>query len=77
MTNTNTPTLSIDDRILRWPEVHQKTGLCRSYVHRLVAEGRFPAPIKLLGSKASGWLLSEINAWLEQRIAESRQNSVA
>ena len=32
---------------------------------------KFPKPIKL-GPRASGWLESEINAWISERIAESR-----
>lgn len=65
-----------NDRILRWPEVHSKTGLSRPHVHKLIAAGRFPSPIKL-GVRSSGWLCSEITSWLEQRIAESRPTSPA
>ena len=60
-------------RILRWPEVNLKTGLCRSHVHQLVSKRQFPAPIKLTpNGRASGWIESEVNVWLEQRIADSR-----
>jgi len=52
---------SHSDRILRWPEVHKRTGLCRSHVHDLAKKGSFPKPIKL-GGRASGWLESEVNA---------------
>jgi prophage regulatory protein len=62
------------DRFLRWPEVQMRVGICRSHVHQLVAQGKFPAPIKL-GPRASGWLNSEITVWLEERIAESRPES--
>jgi prophage regulatory protein len=64
--NTNTNT-----RILRWPEVHKMTGLCRSHVHAQVKKGAFPAPIKL-GPRASGWLESEIQAFIQSRIDASR-----
>lgn len=71
--NNITPVLP---RILRWPEVNLKAGLCRSHVHQLVSKGQFPAPIKLTpNGRASGWIESEVNEWLEQRIADSRSNS--
>ena len=62
-------------RILRWPQVHNKVGLCRSHVHQLVSKGQFPAPIKLTpNGRASGWIEPEIDAWVEQRIEDSRIN---
>ena len=62
-------------RILRWPKVHDKVDLCRSHVHQLVSKGEFPAPIKLTpNGRASGWVESEVDAWIEQRIADSRTN---
>ena len=61
-------------RIIRWPIVHDKVGLCRSHVHKLVSQGSFPKPIKL-GLRSSGWVESEVDTWLEQRIAESRSNN--
>jgi len=63
-------------RIIRWPKVHDKTGLCRSHVHQLISKGEFPVQIKLTpNGRASGWIESEVDAWLEQRIADSRPNS--
>lgn len=59
------------DCVLRFDEVRQKTGLCRAHVHSLAAQGRFPKPLKLVpGGRASGWLLSEIDAWIAERAAE-------
>lgn len=59
------------DCVLRFDEVRQKTGLCRAHVHALAAQGRFPKPLKLVpGGRASGWLLSEINQWIVDRVAE-------
>jgi prophage regulatory protein len=60
------------DRILRFPEVKARVGLCRSHIHNLVAQGKFPAPIKL-GARASGWLESEIDQFIQSRIEESRK----
>lgn len=58
------------DRILRWPEVHQKTGLCRSYVHLLISRGEFPHQI-ILGKRCSGWLESDITAWINEKVSNS------
>jgi len=63
-----------EEKILRWPEVHQRVGICRSNVHKLISEGKFPRPIKL-GERASGWLDSEISKWIEDRISKSRQSA--
>ena len=64
-------TLHPNNRILRWPEVQKRVGICRSHAHQLVAQNKFPSPVKL-GNRASGWIEAEINEWVEKRIAESR-----
>lgn len=69
-TNLITPLQS--ERILRWPEVKHRIGYSRSHTHNLIAEGKFPAPIKL-GGRASGWVESEISEWIESRIDISRR----
>ena len=68
---------SASERVLRWPDVHRRTGICRSHAHALAAQcpPKFPKPIKL-GLRASGWLESEIDAWLQQRIADSRRSGL-
>jgi prophage regulatory protein len=69
MTTTND--LQQLSNILRWPEVQARIPFSRSHAHALAALGKFPKPIKL-GPRASGWLECEINAWLADRIAQSR-----
>lgn len=59
------------EAVLRWPEVAKIIPISRSHAHALAAQGKFPKPIKL-GARASGWLESEINNWLAERVAESR-----
>ena len=49
--------------VLRLPAVQQQVGLSKSTIYAEIAAGRMPAPIKL-GKRASGWLASEIDAWL-------------
>jgi prophage regulatory protein len=64
-----------NNAILRWPCVAKLIPISRSHAHALAAQGKFPKPIKL-GARASGWLESEINDWLTQRVAESRGGDV-
>ncbi len=57
--------------ILRLPQVRQRTGLSRSGIYLAMAQGHFPKPISL-GAKAVGWIESEIEDWIERRIAQRR-----
>ena len=56
-------------RVLRLPEVEAVTGLKHSAIYEAIAAGTFPAPIALTAS-ARGWIETEIDAWLDQRIAK-------
>jgi prophage regulatory protein len=58
-------------RILRLPNVIDRTGLSRSTVYQRVSEGRFPKPVSL-GARAVGWVESEIEEWIGKQIEESR-----
>jgi prophage regulatory protein len=55
-------------RILRRKDVQQRTGLSRSSLYLRMSEGTFPRSISL-GSRAVGWIESEIDAWLQECIA--------
>lgn len=61
--------VNIVQTILRRPVVESVTGLTRSSIYAAMAAGTFPKPIKL-GSKAVGWVGSEIEIWISERIAE-------
>ena len=58
--------------ILRLPAVKARTGLSRSTIYLRVSEGTFHKSVSL-GSRAVGWIESEIQQWLEQRIEASRE----
>lgn len=58
--------------ILRLPAIKARTGLSRSTIYLKVSQGTFPAPVSL-GARAVGWVESEINAWLTERIEQSRK----
>ena len=52
-----------EDRILRLEEVMKMTRLSRSTIYAKEADRSFPARVKL-GARATGWFLSDINAWM-------------
>ena len=53
-------------QVLKLREVSSLTKLSSSTIYRLIKTGDFPKPIKL-ATHASGWLLAEIDKWLEDR----------
>ena len=55
-------------RLLRLPEVLGVTGLGRSQIYTLMAEGRFPASVPIT-TKNVGCVESEVFNWIESRIA--------
>lgn len=56
------------DKIFRRPAVQDLTGLSRSTLYAMIADGRFPAPVKL-GARAVGWREADLNEWLASREA--------
>jgi prophage regulatory protein len=63
------------DTVLRFPRVKERVGgLSKSWIYQEITEGRFPTPIKL-GGRAVGWLQSEVDAWLSDRIERSRRRT--
>lgn len=58
-------------QLLRINEVITRTGLSRSTLYLRIKQGSFPRPISL-GSRASAWVSSEIDQWIEQQIELSR-----
>jgi prophage regulatory protein len=64
------------DAVLKLSVVSAITGLPASTLYRKIQHGEFPAPIKL-GESASGWLMSEVDAWIaarrEERDAAARE----
>ena len=56
-------------RILRLPEVMARTGLSRTTIYRWRRAGRFPQAVPL-GTRCVGFIESELEAWLRERIAQ-------
>lgn len=68
-------------RILRRKQLEDKTGLSRSVIYAKLKPNpkrpndydcTFPKPISM-GAKSVGWIESEVDVWLEQKIKSSRQ----
>ena len=50
-------------RILRMKQAIEKTGLSRSSIYNLMADGQFPRSIKI-SERAAGWVEDDIEAYL-------------
>ena len=62
-------------RILKAKQVAEEINVSVPQVYKLVSIGRFPKPIKL-GERGSGWLITEIDEWLQSRV-DARDEEVA
>ena len=54
-------------KVLKIKQVAAEINVSVPQVYKLVSLGRFPKPIKL-GERGSGWLITEIDAWLKSRV---------
>jgi prophage regulatory protein len=64
------------DRIIRLKTVLGRTGLSRSTIYRKIAEGTFPAQLKI-STNGTGWHESDINRWIADPVGWcSRGNEV-
>lgn len=66
-----TATIATDDApslLLRLPAVMKLTGLGRSTIYRMVAERRFPTPVRIT-NRAVAWRRADLDQWSEARPA--------
>ena len=56
-------------RIMRLKDVMDTTGLGRSYIYKLIADGMFPKPVQL-GARATWWVSDEVESWILEKIGE-------
>lgn len=61
----------LNDQLVTMAFITGLTGLTDKWFYKLIKDGEFPKPIKL--GRTSRWLESEVEAWLQKRIAQSRQ----
>lgn len=60
------------NRVLRLLQVRTRVGLSRSAIYLAISREEFPRPIRL-GARAVGWLESEIESWVQERVEQSRR----
>lgn len=58
----------------RRKQVEAQTGLSRTTLYDYIRAGRFPAPVRI-GSRAVGWVASEVDAWLAAQVERSRKSA--
>ncbi len=58
--------------LIRLDEVRRRTGWSRSMIYKQFNCGEFPKPIKL-GTRAIAWVSDEVDAWIKQRIKDSKK----
>ena len=51
-------------KILRRKDIENQFGLSRSTIYAMMANGRFPKPVKL-GHRAVGWRSDDLQTWFE------------
>ena len=62
--------------LLRIGKVSDTSGISRAYIYQLCKEGRFPKPVSLVpGGTSVAWVASEVDAWINERIAERDQEA--
>ena len=60
---------TIEKRFIKLPEVSKRVAKSRSTIYLAVSRQTFPAPLKI-GDRAVAWLASDIDAWIDARIAK-------
>lgn len=62
--------------LLRIGKVSDTSGISRTYIYQLCKEGRFPKPVSLVpGGTSVAWVASEVESWVNERIAERDQEA--
>ncbi|MBN3123847.1 helix-turn-helix transcriptional regulator [Pectobacterium brasiliense] len=61
-------------RLIRLPEVKRRTGFGKTWIYELIKAGRFPSQVKT-GVRAVAFIESEIDAWIDNAISQSRNAS--
>ena len=61
----------MSNTLIRFDEVQKRTGYSKAWIYRLLKQKRFPQSVKI-GSRAIAFIEKEIDEWINQRIAKSR-----
>lgn len=63
----------MNERYISRREVEDITGLSRSTIYKMMAEGDFPLP-KRISRRAVRWNICVVSKWLDERPSASPQN---
>jgi len=55
--------------ILRCKDVTKKTGIAKSTLYAMVKSRIFPLPVQL-GPRTTGWVESEVETWLTEKVQQ-------
>jgi prophage regulatory protein len=61
----------MEKSILRLRDVKAMVGLSRSSIYNAIAKGTFPKQISL-GERSVGWLRTDVEGWINDRVENSR-----
>lgn len=61
------------NEIIKLSKVKGMVPLSAASIYRLIKKGEFPKQIKL-GERSSGWILEEVEQWIENRINNRKEN---
>lgn len=60
----------LKEKLLRIKQVQDRTSLSKSYIYQLCSQNQFPKSIQLVaGGSSVAWIESEIQEWIDSRIA--------
>ena len=62
--------LNADDPLIDMVFITTYTNMTDKFFFKLIKNGQFPKPVKL--GRSSRWRKSEVEAWMQDRVAESR-----
>ena len=57
--------------LLRRKQVEAQTGLARSTIYKLIAQGNFPAPVRIT-AKAVAWPSNQVADWIASRVSTAK-----
>lgn len=57
----------MEETFIRRKALEAKLGLSCSTIYAMMAEGKFPRPIKI-GRRAVGWRDTDIQAWVRSKV---------
>ncbi|MCH9739832.1 MAG: AlpA family transcriptional regulator [Epsilonproteobacteria bacterium] len=66
----------MNNQIIKLPDVVKLSSLSSASIYRLIKKGEFPKQIKL-SERSSGWLLSEVEQWLDSKVSAREVNNEA